>query len=313
MLTKANEDWGSTKQMWHIRLQWSSLSPVGMPSYCCSFSDFLQSHHTVLLSSFLLPLVCTSWCWFPHPCISQIFQVWICSFSFVFFCRTDQECLQWPFFFLFWGCMSRISLAVSVTAVLKVVITESRSVSSLFIMVRGASFWQIIAWKVSNILESFDFSRSNLSLVCFGILLLCRRRWKIIINKSRSLYVFQKHTLVNVFCQCSLLIGSASSLECNQSGCDVVHLGYAMSMDALWWPEVLANIRSLKVANSRSLIPLLFVPSLQKGPQMPCQFPQASLTTFAFQSPCATRMSFFGVWSRTFCSWSQNFSISLSS
>ena len=26
--------------------QWSSLSPVGMPSYCCSSSDFLQSHYT---------------------------------------------------------------------------------------------------------------------------------------------------------------------------------------------------------------------------------------------------------------------------
>ena len=28
---------------------------VGMPSYCCSSSDFFQSHCTVLLSSFLLP------------------------------------------------------------------------------------------------------------------------------------------------------------------------------------------------------------------------------------------------------------------
>ena len=35
--------------------QWSSLSPVGMPSYCCSSSYLLQSHYTVLLSSFLLP------------------------------------------------------------------------------------------------------------------------------------------------------------------------------------------------------------------------------------------------------------------
>ena len=29
--------------------QWSSLSPVRMPSYCCSSSDFLQSHYTVLI------------------------------------------------------------------------------------------------------------------------------------------------------------------------------------------------------------------------------------------------------------------------
>ena len=33
-----------------------------------------------------------------------------------------------------------------------------------------------------------------------------------------------------VFWYCSLLIGSASSLECNQSGCGVVHLGYARSI-----------------------------------------------------------------------------------
>ena len=37
-----------------------------------------------------------------------------------------------------------------------------------------------------------------------------------------------------VFWLCSLLIGSASSLECNQSGCGVVHLGYAMSI--FWMP-----------------------------------------------------------------------------
>ena len=33
-----------------------------------------------------------------------------------------------------------------------------------------------------------------------------------------------------MFWQCSLLIGSASSLECNQSSCGVVHLGYARSI-----------------------------------------------------------------------------------
>ena len=38
-------------------------------------------------------------------------------------------------------------------------------------MVRGANLPPIIAWKVSNTLGSFSFSRSNLSLVCFGLLL----------------------------------------------------------------------------------------------------------------------------------------------
>ena len=49
----------------------------------------------------------------------------------------------------------RISkLAVSVTAVLKVVIIESMFISSLFTMVRGANFPPIIVWKVSNTLSS---------------------------------------------------------------------------------------------------------------------------------------------------------------
>ena len=73
-----------------------------------------------------------------------------------------------PFFF--WQCLPRIWLAVSVTAVLKVVIIESMSVSSLLMMVRGANFPPIIVWKVSYTLGSFSFSRSNLSLVCFGLL-----------------------------------------------------------------------------------------------------------------------------------------------
>ena len=107
-----------------------------MPSYRCSFLGFLQSHYTVLLSSFLLPFSCTSWCRCSLPCISQFLQVQIISFSVVSFCRIDKEFLQWPGVF-FWRCLPRISLAVSVTAVLKVVIIESRSVSSLSTMMRG--------------------------------------------------------------------------------------------------------------------------------------------------------------------------------
>ena len=52
--------------------------------------------------------------------------------------------------FFFWRCLPRISLAVSVTAVLKVVIIESMSVSSLPMMVRGANLPPIVARKVSN-------------------------------------------------------------------------------------------------------------------------------------------------------------------
>ena len=88
-----------------------------------------------------------------------------------------------PGFFFFRRCLPRISLAVSITAVLKVVIIEYRSVYPLSMMVRGANFPPIIAWNVSNTLGSFSFSRSNLSLVCFDLLILFRRRWKV----SRSL------------------------------------------------------------------------------------------------------------------------------
>ena len=61
-------------------------------------------------------------------------------------------------------------MAVSVTAVLKVVIIESMSVSSLLMMVRGENLLPIMARKVSNTFGSFSFPRSNLSLVCFGLL-----------------------------------------------------------------------------------------------------------------------------------------------
>ena len=69
----------------------------------------------------------------------------------------------------------------------------------------------IIAWKVSNMLGSFSFSRSNLSLVCFGLLIFLRRRRKVIISKSWSLPMSAPGKL-HVW-QCSLLIRSASSLN----------------------------------------------------------------------------------------------------
>ena len=46
--------------------------------------------------------------------------------------------------------MPRLSLAATVTTVLKVVIIESMSASSLFMLVRSADFPPIIAWKVFN-------------------------------------------------------------------------------------------------------------------------------------------------------------------
>ena len=128
------------------------------------FSDFLQYHYTVLLSSFLLPFSCTSCCSSSLPCISQILRVesLLSRFS-PFVAQMKNFCSEPVFFvfvFLFFGrCLPRISLAVLVTAVLKVVIIESMSVSLLLMMVRGANLPPIIAWKVSNTLGSFSFSR----------------------------------------------------------------------------------------------------------------------------------------------------------
>ena len=52
------------------------------------------------------------------------------------------------------------------------------SLSLLLVMVRGANFPPTIAWKLSNSLGSFNFSRSNLSRVSFGLLIFFRRRRK---------------------------------------------------------------------------------------------------------------------------------------
>ena len=133
------------------------------------FGELDLVHYTVLLSSFLLPFSCTSWCSCSLPCISQILQVRFFSSSVLSFCRTDQGFLQWPSFFFFRRCLSRISPTVSVTTVLKVVIIVSISVSLLFMMVRGANFLPFIDWKVSNTLGSFSFLRSTCLPVCLWI------------------------------------------------------------------------------------------------------------------------------------------------
>ena len=67
-----------------------------MSSCYCSSSGFLQSHHTVLLSSFFVPFSCTFWCCSSFPCISQILEVPTFSFSGLSVRRTNQEYLQWP-------------------------------------------------------------------------------------------------------------------------------------------------------------------------------------------------------------------------
>ena len=101
------------------------------------------------------------------------------------FC-SDQGCWFFVCLFFLSQFLQRISQTVSVTAVLKVLIIESMSVSSSFMMVRDANFPAIRASKVSTALGLFCFSRSNLSFLCFYLLILFRRSWKVVISKTRS-------------------------------------------------------------------------------------------------------------------------------
>ena len=76
--------------------------------------------------------------------------------------------------FLTGRCFPRISLAVSVTAALKVSVNVSKSMS-LSSMGRAANFPPIIAWKTSATCGSFSLSTSNLILACpcFLVLFKC--------------------------------------------------------------------------------------------------------------------------------------------
>ena len=114
--------------------------------------------------------------YFSDPSGSNLFFCFCCC-SIPSICSTDQVYLQWSRVSSSYNICQKISLAVSVTAVFKVVIIESMSESSLFMMARGANVPPIVAWKVSKTLESFIFSSSNLSHVCLGLLILSRRRW----------------------------------------------------------------------------------------------------------------------------------------
>ena len=161
-VVKSFMSWYTLELLFFLRFSSISLhcSPVQF-----SFAFFMH----------LLMLLFTS-LYFLDPSGSNRF----CLSSFLLSHRSRISAVTQVFFF--WRCLLRIWLAVSDTAVLKAVIIESRSVSSLFMMMRGANYPPIIAWKVSNTLGSFSFSRSNLSLLCFGLLILFRRRWKVIIS-----------------------------------------------------------------------------------------------------------------------------------
>ena len=85
--------------------------------------------------------------------------------------------------FLTGRCFPRISLAVSVTAELKVSVNVSKSMS-LSSMERAANFPPSIAWKTSATYGSFSLSMSNLILACPCFLVLFKCSLKVIITSS---------------------------------------------------------------------------------------------------------------------------------
>ena len=151
-----------------------------MHFYCCSSWDFLQSHYTVLLSAFLFFFLFHA----PLDVISHLlvflrsilrgrsFLSHFCPFvaQIKLFSAVTQGSL-------FWWCLPRISVAVSVTAVLKTVIIDGERC-------KLPAYHSLEGFQHTGI---FQLSEVKLRLVRFGLLILFRRRWKVIISKSWSL------------------------------------------------------------------------------------------------------------------------------
>ena len=198
-----------------------------MPSNCCSSVDFLQSlHRSPIQFSFaflmhLLMLFFTS-LYFSDPSGSNRFFL----SSFLLLHRS--EFLQWPRVFSFddvcqgshwlfhsllcwrwWSLNPGLYLLCSWWWEVQT--------SHLSWLGRFPTHWDLSAFRgqtwVLFVLACWFFSGEG-------------RR-----SSSASRGHFQCLLLENfVFLQCSLLIGSSSSLECNQSSCGVIHLGYARSI-----------------------------------------------------------------------------------
>ena len=99
---------------------------------------------------------------------------------------------------------------------------ESRSASSSTSVARGANLPPIVAWKALITVGSFSFSRSNLILGWVSFLEFLRRVWEVIITMSWSPPTSAPGNVL-------VLNETVSSPRCSQSGCDVFHLGCAMS------------------------------------------------------------------------------------
>ena len=176
---------------------------------------------------FCCPFSCTSWCCCSLPCIPQILQAQIFSLSVLSFCHTDEEFLQWPrvFFFLLTlftkdltGCLSHCCVEGGdhwIHVCIFIIHDGERCKLPAYHSLEG--FQHVGIFQLFE--ESYVFWLADFFSGEGGR------------SSSSSRDHFQCLLLENfVFWHCWLEIGSFSSLECNQSGCGVVHLGYAMSI-----------------------------------------------------------------------------------
>ena len=150
-----------------------------MLSYCCSSLDFLLSHYTVLLSSFIFSFSCTSGCCCSLPCISQILQVQVISSQFFPSVTQNKKFLQWP------RAFSSDDVCQGSHWLFQSLLCWRWWSLNPGLYLHCSWWWEVQtshlsykAWKVSNTLGSFSFLRSNLSLMCFALQIFFRRRRK---------------------------------------------------------------------------------------------------------------------------------------
>ena len=133
-----------------------------------------------------------------------------------------------PVFFFFWRFLPMISLAVSVTAGWRLWSLNLCLYLHFFMIVTGANFPPVIAWRVFPTHWNLSGFRGQTWILCvLAFWFFLGECW---MSSSASRGHFQCLLLENFLSwHCSLLIGSASSLECNQSSC-VVKLCCARSI-----------------------------------------------------------------------------------
>ena len=139
----------------------SGLSLFNKHSCRFSCSSYLQFHRIVLLSRYFFALLIScvifllTSLYFAAPSGSHF----LLFNSLLLSQRSRMSAVTHGFFVRL--CFPRISLAVSVTILLKVLVSKFTSVSLSSIMIRGANFPPIIALNASASSGSLSFSVSN--------------------------------------------------------------------------------------------------------------------------------------------------------